>query len=231
MPGSRTQAAYDGLLQKLVSGELGPGERLVNRALAEELGVSVIPVREALRRLASEGLIEHIPGAGASVRRLERKELVKLYAFRELLETYAAREAAEHIEEHHIEQLDAACTASAELRDRIRGRRDGRATPTQISQWLKWDATFHRILIDAADNPWLMKASNELHLMSYVISSKPRHVTAESATQTHEEHVQIAEAVRDGDGARAADTMVRHIRSARALLSAHQDSPPSLIGP
>jgi len=66
MQDTLSDIAYQRIHAKVVSGELEPGSRLVNRTLSKELGVSTIPVREALRRLASEGFAEHIPGAGRS---------------------------------------------------------------------------------------------------------------------------------------------------------------------
>ena len=81
MSSSAAQQTYDQILEKLIAGAIRPGERLVNRTLASELGVSVIPVREALNRLASEGLVEHIPGAGTYARSLDGREIIKLYSF------------------------------------------------------------------------------------------------------------------------------------------------------
>ena len=63
------EKSYDYIREKLSRGELPPGKRLVNRTLADEIGVSVIPVREAIHRLATEGLVEHVPGSGAFVRK------------------------------------------------------------------------------------------------------------------------------------------------------------------
>ena len=68
---SLAEQAYRHIRSKLSNGTFVPGEQLVNRVLATEIGVSVIPVREAINRLATEGLVEHVPGSGAFVRQAD----------------------------------------------------------------------------------------------------------------------------------------------------------------
>ena len=77
--------------------EFAPGKPLVNRTLADEIGVSVMPVREAINRLTSEGLVEHVPGAGAFVRKVDREQLNHLHVLRDALEGCAAGEATRNI--------------------------------------------------------------------------------------------------------------------------------------
>ena len=89
-----SEKAYDHIRQQVFSGELGPGDRLVNRALAKQLGTSFIPVREAISRLASEGLVKQVAGAGAFVRSFDRQEISEIYDVRELFEPFAAAQAA-----------------------------------------------------------------------------------------------------------------------------------------
>ena len=75
---SLADETYHAIRKRVAAGDWPPGMRLVNRKLGVELGVSMVPVREALNRLASEGLVEHVPGAGAFVRRLDRKRVRSL---------------------------------------------------------------------------------------------------------------------------------------------------------
>ena len=88
------EKSYDYIRKRLAGGDLPPGKRLVNRVLADEIGVSVIPVREAIHRLASEGLVEHVPGSGSFVRKTDLHDLDNLYVLRDALESCAAGEAA-----------------------------------------------------------------------------------------------------------------------------------------
>ena len=77
------QRAYEYIRRQLLNGELSPGSRLCNRTLAEQIGMSFIPVREAISQLASEGLIEHRPRLGAFVLDPSREQIEELYDFRE----------------------------------------------------------------------------------------------------------------------------------------------------
>ena len=103
-PLSRTVA--DWLAERIISGEIAPGERLTEPRLAELAGVSRSPVREALRILATEGLVEIAPRHGAHVARLGARDACELYACRLLLEPRCAYEAAEAITPSGVAELD-----------------------------------------------------------------------------------------------------------------------------
>jgi DNA-binding GntR family transcriptional regulator len=209
MATSLAQSTYESIREKLLSGEIQPGDRLVNRTLAESLGVSVIPVREAINRLASEGLIELIPHAGAFARKFDRREIVKLYSFREQLECYAVREAASHADALHLEQLNHVIQETTRFLNDI----DGDEVPAdKVDNWMQLDAAFHKAIIEASDNPWLEKATSELHLLSHVIGSKPRHTPMDVARKTLEEHQAITQAISDKNGEQAVEIMSQHIR-------------------
>jgi DNA-binding GntR family transcriptional regulator len=105
MPLSRTVA--DWLARRIISGETAPGERLTEPRLAELAGVSRSPVREALRILASEGLVEITPRHGAHVARVGARDACELYACRLLLEPRCAYEAVEAITPEGVAELDA----------------------------------------------------------------------------------------------------------------------------
>lgn len=220
---SVSQEAYERIRDKLVSGDMTPGTRLVNRVLAREVGVSVSPVREALNRLASEGLVEHIPGAGTFVRRLSNRDLAKLYSFREHLEVYAVREAANHRQPYQVDELERICGESKGLLEAMRARGGGKPTAAQMRNWLNLDRAFHETVIEAADNPWLARASGNLHLLSHAMRSKAREGAPERAESTIEEHEAIVRAIASGDGEAGAETMRQHIRYAgRVHLSKTQ---------
>ena len=93
-PTTLRQQAYLRLRERLVSGELRAGMQLSEPDLAKQLGMSRTPVREALRQMENEGLIDYAPRFGAMVRAADRDELAEMYAVREALESYAAAQAA-----------------------------------------------------------------------------------------------------------------------------------------
>ena len=88
MQATLCEKAYQHVRVLLTRGELPPGQKLVTRNLANDIGVSLAPVREALSRLATEGLVEHVPGAGVFVRKLDRQDLEELYILRDAIESY-----------------------------------------------------------------------------------------------------------------------------------------------
>lgn len=93
------------LRESIIKGELNPGQKLTEPELAEKLGISRTPIREAFRQLESEGFLTVIPRRGAVVSRITRREIKDFYELKSLLEGYAARIAAEKITEKGIEKL------------------------------------------------------------------------------------------------------------------------------
>lgn len=216
MSGTATETVYTQLLAQLSAGVYAPGSRLVNRSVAEDLGVSVIPVREALNRLASEGLVEHIPGAGSFVRKLSARDVAKLYQFREQLEVFAAEEAAKNIQTFQLERLHRILKQEAALVDVMEG--EGRVTDEVIAEWLALDASFHETLIEGADNPWLSRATGGVRLLAHVVRSKPKQLVSEESRKTLEEHRAIVDAVERAKVDDAGAIMGQHIRTSMENL-------------
>ncbi len=221
MPQSVAQNIYEKIRRMVVAGELEPGQRLVNRTLAQNLGVSTIPVREAIQRLVSEGLVDHIPGGGAYVRQLHRREIAKLYEFRVQLEIFAVREAAQHADTYHLDRLDTIGEESRAFLDGLSDTPDDAVTPEQITAWFEFDGAFHNTLIEAADNPWLSKTANELQLLSHAIRTKPRQFNMDAANHTCEEHQALAGLIRRGEPEAAADLITKHIDSSVKSMLRH----------
>ncbi len=209
---------YHAIRDRVAAGHWSPGTRLVNRKLGAELGVSMVPVREALNRLASEGLVEHVPGAGAFVRRLDRKQIVQLYALREQLECFAAREAARRIRPDQLEQLERLCADWRTLLGRIRQSKGCTATAAVLRRWLDNDLKFHRVLIEAADNPWLTKTVMDLRLLSVVVRNKPGTLPLDSAERTHRDHEKLVAILRKGNAKDAECVMRRHVADGREFI-------------
>jgi len=194
------EIAYTRILNKVTSGALPPGTRLVNRTLASEIGVSPIPVREALQRLASEGLVEHLPGAGTFVRRFDRRALAKLFRYREVIECFAAREAAGAIDERQLRRLEAIRDDGRALADELRASPADRDAAGDFERLLRNDLAFHRILIEATDNPWLVKSVHDVRLLARVAGSRARRVvTVARAQRVHDRHAALVGALRDRD--------------------------------
>ena len=216
--------AYDQLRLKLARGELAPGSRLVNRALADELGISFTPVREAINQLASEGLVEYVRGGGAFVRRLDRRSLVELYDLREQLEPFAAAKAASHITEDEIAELQEICDDSHEIADSMRENETQVANEELALRWVANEERFHHVLIDASRNRWLTKIAKDLLLATQAFGpllADPALLTLGAAASTWKGHSALVRLLhrRDADGAR--DWMIEHIRIGRAYVLEH----------
>jgi len=102
------ETIFDTLKQRITSGEYAPGKRLIANDLAEEFDISRMPVREALSRLASTGLVELVPYKGAIVNELTTKDYVEIFHIRSVLEGLAARLACEYLTEEDLEKMRAA---------------------------------------------------------------------------------------------------------------------------
>ena len=220
------QRAYEHIRDKLLSGEMTPGTRLVNRALAEEIGVSAIPVREAISRLASEGLVAHVSGAGAFVRQPDRQELIELYGLREALETHVVAEAARCITEEELAALEKICDDWQETVRELRAGRREHATRPQLARWVDNDERFHRLLLAAARNRLLSKVVAGQRLLTQVFGPMrrdPSVLTPDRAEATCRSHRDLVQALRRRDAEEARRCMSQQIRTGLKHSLDHAD--------
>ena len=159
-----SEQVKDRLLERIVKGELGPGSRIVETRIAREYGTSQAPVREALRALASHGLVEMRPYKGAWVRRPTREEFVEAVHVRGVLEAYAAELAAAAISEDDIARLDGL------IADMLETAAHGDAL-TQAHK----NGEFHGLIVRAAGNATLERAWKFLEPITqvYLTSAVP----------------------------------------------------------
>jgi DNA-binding GntR family transcriptional regulator len=219
---SLSQRAYVEIRQRLRDGSLKPGMRLVNRSVAAELGISTIPVREAISRLVSEGLLAAAPGAGAYVRQADAEELNELYDVRTALEVLAAGEAARYANEHLLADLKGICGHLAAIAKAIPANRN--ATPAQLGDWLEGEIAFHSRVVRASRNRWLVKVTGDLGVISQIFTMRqtpPKVLTGKLATATQRQHEELIDilARHDVEGARA--WMAEHIRRGRTVVLGH----------
>jgi DNA-binding GntR family transcriptional regulator len=190
------------LRARIVDGRLAPGDRLVERDLAEQLDVSRIVVREAIAHLVGEGLAVSLPRRGAQVSALDPEDVANLFDVRVALDTLAARTAAKRRTDEDIAALEQALRAAGEATaagDHLRAA--------------QLNADFHDLLMDAAHNP-------QLTALHRSISGQIRRVfrvTQDVAPgQLHHEHEELVAAIRAGDARSAAKAAAQHVEAARA---------------
>jgi DNA-binding GntR family transcriptional regulator len=195
----------DLILQRIVTGEYPPGSRLVETRIAQELGVSQAPVREALRDLEQLGCIVHEPFRGCSVKAFSAAELLEAFPVRAALEALAARLAAERMTEDELLLL-------AELLETMRraARRGDAHDQSQAN------ASFHATIVRAARNATLERQWSflEPYSRTYLTVSQP----GLDLQALSERHVPILDALRARDGDAAAEAMHRHLMDAAELL-------------
>jgi DNA-binding GntR family transcriptional regulator len=191
---SLADKAYHAIRGLIVSLELAPGAVIEERALVARLGIGRTPVREALRRLAQERLVEVYPRRGMFVTGVDVRELVRLSEVRLVLEPEAARLAAERATDADRKELAS-----------LLGELDA-GSP----ELMELDERIHRAVYRAAHND-LLAATLEQY---YVLALRIWSVALESAHELEEaveRHRTLLEAIQDGDGDRAAATMRAHV--------------------
>jgi DNA-binding GntR family transcriptional regulator len=195
----------DVILQRIVEGSLEPGSRIVETRIAQELGVSQAPVREALRDLEQLGCVVHEPNRGCSVRAFSAEELLEAFPVRAALEALAARLAAERITTAELAELD-------QLLERMRrAARDGDAHEQSQA-----NASFHATVVRAARNRTLERQWQMLEPYSrtYLTVSRP----GIDLVHLSDRHVPVLDALRRRDRAKAAEAMEEHLLGAADLL-------------
>lgn len=190
----------------ILNGLYQPGESLIETKLSEEMGVSRTPIREAIRQLELEGLVQSIPNKGAIVKGISAKDIEDIYTIRMLIEGLAARWAAEKITPGELEELKEA----VELEEFY-------TTKNDLSHLLRFDSRFHDIIYRACKSKPLMHTLSTFH--HYV--QKARSISMNSpgrAGQVLEEHKAILKAIIDRDADRAERLTTEHVRNASLNL-------------
>ena len=199
--GPRGEFVYKALLDGIRAGRILPGDRIREEDVAQSLGVSRTPVREALQHLQARRLVEMAPGRGIVVVELSTQQVMELYAMREVLEGAAARFAAQHA-------LPAEIAMMRELLDAFDA---ARGDPTRLA---RINNSLHRTIYEAARNRYMHEALSNLEDALSLLQN-----TTFSLPERHEfglaEHRAIVAAIesRDSEAAEAASRL--HIREAQ----------------
>ena len=196
---------YNRLIDDIALGVLRPGDRLREVALAERLAVSRTPIREAIKDLEADGLVEHVPRVGAAIKVLSYAEVVELYEMRAVLEGVAARLAVRAASELELQEL-------VKLNERMVASLDNATQMAQLNRM------FHRALFNAAKNRYLLQSVSMVQKTMLVIG--PSTLTEVSrASAVIEEHAVLLDALLRRDPVAAELAMVAHIdASHRARL-------------
>lgn len=200
----------DALRDAILAGRLEPGSRVRQEELAEEFGVSRIPVREALHQLESEGLVILVPNSGAWISRLDRAECIEIYKIRERLEPLALQESSANLS-----------TATLALLEDLVGRIEAGG---DTEEFLRLDRQFHLLSYEGAAMPQLRQMIQKFwNTTQHYRRAFTATVGRSGMQMVHHEHRLIMEALRRRDGEQASLILYGHIRRTRLALEAHPE--------
>lgn len=211
---ARVRAA---LREEILRGVLEQGAPIREGQVAIRLAVSRTPVREALRRLASEGLVEVLPNRGARVRVWSEDAVDEAYELRALLEAHGAARAASRISQTQMEELTDICVLTEAASER---GRDG------LDDLAELNSRFHSLILDASGSPLLVNTVASVVQLPLVMTTFHRY-SPQQIARSLGHHREIVEALTIGDAAWAQSVMCSHIRAARAVLGKDSPIPPS----
>jgi DNA-binding GntR family transcriptional regulator len=186
------------IVEAVLSGELKPGERIIESSLARELGVSQAPVREAIRDLVLLGFLESQPYKGTSVRSFTPEELWESYTVRAALESLAARLAATHLTEDDVRALQSILDEMMEA-----ARREDRDKLAQL------DNRFHETILQISRNKTLYQLWKTLQYGTWTIVTY--RISSYEPTYLASRHQDLLKALQSGDPETAIHTMQHHI--------------------
>lgn len=211
---SAAQRAYVAIADRMASGELAPGSWLREESFAASLGISRTPVREALRRLNSEGLVRLERNRGAQVVAWTREQVLEIYGLRAVVEGYVASIAARKIGEEELRKL-AANVAEYERVIAVGGQ-------GSIQQAAVLNNEFHSVVLDATGNDSLRFLLTGVLGLPLVRRTFLRY-TGRDLARSIEHHRELIEAFRRRDSESAEMIMKVHIRTAQHAMLGQEE--------
>jgi DNA-binding GntR family transcriptional regulator len=201
--------AYVFLRRSITEGDLAPGRRVTERGLASELGVSPTPVREAIRRLEHERLLERLDGRTLTVARPSLHRLYQLNQIEAALRGVAARLAAESATDEQLEEIRRTCDRAVKLEPTAKSTGD-------VLEVLRLTRNMHEQIDQASHNPVLLDMIATAGAFDWGVRLRAVELLGTSYSSEHpgHEHMELVEALCERDGARAETLMSAHVRSA-----------------
>ena len=197
---SLTDEVRDHIRDGIAEGRYLAGERLIEGTIADELGISRTPIREAMRILEAEGLIAMEPWKGITVAVLSHRQVSDFYSYRELIEGIAAEMAANLVTDEAIERLDESLNVLEQGLDQ---------TGSELGSK---NEEFHQMIFDIAGNRFLKQAEEVINTAKILIW-KPIHRDHERWMTAQNEHRKLFNALRKRDPAAAKKAAQEHVRN------------------
>ena len=201
---------FENIRNAILDSTLKPGERLMEIQLAEQLGVSRTPVREAIRKLELEGLVIMVPRKGAYVASISKKEVLDIMELRIGLEGIAARLAAERISKHEIEDLEHISTALGKSIEK-----------NDLESMMKYDEEFHNYIFEITGNYKLKSIFATIWEPVYNKFRLSYMSDYSSAVNIVDEHKKILTALKKGNKDLAESLAKEHIEKSEQFMIDH----------
>ncbi|WP_035794245.1 GntR family transcriptional regulator [Butyrivibrio sp. WCD3002] len=192
---------FNRIRDDILNGKYSDGEELKEVAIGKELGVSRTPVREALRQLELEGLVQIIPNKGAYVVGISVEDIHDIYMIRSKLEGLCARWACDNITDEQMEELEEIVYLA-----------DFHESKGHLEQLAELDNRFHTILYESCDSKMLEHLLKDYH--QYVWRIRQKTLSGKRGKDCNDEHRAIMEAIKDKNPDKAEEFANRHMRSA-----------------
>ena len=199
------------LREAVLTGEFTSGARLLQDDLAERFNTSSTPIREALRQLQAEGILEHSPYRGVQVAEVKMEDVREVYMIRAVMESFVTRLAVPYLNHARVEQLRA---MQLLMREQVANN--------ELPNLRKTNYEFHLLIYEAANMPYSLKIIKTLWAQSpwdalYVLPGR--------APKSLEEHERILDAIADQDAKLAGQRIQEHIEYAASALADYVDRP------
>lgn len=191
-----SEKVYEIIKELIIDGDIEPGTRLTETQVAKQLGVSPTPVREAFRRLSSEGLVEIIPYKGVVVQSYSEEEILEAYQCREALEVMALKLSFDKLCDDEIGRLRECLELSENAET--------------ITELVELNSLIHNIILEKANNKKLkdlLESINDIIFHDRNMSA----INMERREQIYDEHKELIEAIEKKNLEKAIETMVKHI--------------------
>jgi DNA-binding GntR family transcriptional regulator len=212
------QHAYQVIRKKLELGGISNGHRLSDNALANEIGISRGPVREAISQLASEGFVEYHPRRGAFVKLPDRREMEELYEVRIALEGFAAARAAQLATAEQIAELERLHQRLFDTVQECQQRPRQIADQDLTDRFLAADMQFHLQILHAADNRKLLSMVEDCKIFVHVFAHVPIQHDLRLMASSYQQHALFFEAIRRHDTEMARQCMTDHLSVTSRLV-------------
>lgn len=200
---------FETLRKAIIDGDLKPGQRLMEVQLAEKLGVSRTPVREAIRKLELEGIVTMVPRKGAYVSEMSLQDIVEVLEVRASLEGLAARMAAKYMSEEDLDRMRNKANAFEKA-----------AQAMERDELIRYDKEMHEIIFESANNHILMNLVDGLS--EKVQQFRVTYLTAtQNAEDIIKEHRELIAAIVSRDEERARCAAEAHIQQIKNFIKDH----------